>query len=385
VSLQDVLRELRERIEEIDGAALSEEARTRAPLVIDVREPDEWQAGHVPGAAHVPRGVLEMRIEPLEPGRSRRILLYCAGGNRSLLAAEALERLGYTDVASLAGGFRRWKEEGREVVLPHAFSDADRRRYARHVVIPEVGEEGQAKLLRSKVLLVGAGGLGCPAALYLAAAGVGTITIVDDDVVDETNLQRQVLHDTRGIGRPKVESARETLLALNPGIEVVAVRERLGVDNVERLVGGQDVVLDGCDNFPTRYLVNDACMKLGVPNVHGSVFRFEGQVTVFWRGHGPCYRCLYSEPPPPELAPNCAEAGVLGVLPGVVGLLEAVEVIKLLLGIGTPLTGRLLAYDALAASFTELKLRRDPACRWCADGAEFPGYVTYDESCASAP
>lgn len=386
-SFQDLIRRARGRVPEIAPSELEAGLAAGAgapPLVLDVREPEEWEGGHVPGAAHVPRGLLEMRIETLEQDRSRRILVYCAGGNRSLLAAEALLDLGYRDVASVAGGFQRWKAEGREVAMPSGLGAAERRRYARHLAIPEVGEEGQAKLLASKVLLVGAGGLGSPAAYYLAAAGVGTLTIVDHDVVDESNLQRQILHDTRKLGWPKVESARESLLALNPGITVNAVRERLDSSNVERLFAGQDVILDGCDNFATRYLVNDACVKLGLPNVHGSVYRFEGQATVFWPGRGPCYRCLYPEPPPPELAPSCAEAGVLGILPGVIGLLEAVETIKILLGAGTSLVGRLLLYDALEGGFTELRLHRDPACRWCRDGAEFPGFVDYENFCSSA-
>jgi len=383
--VQDLLREARQRVPETTPADAATEMAASKPLVLDVREADEWQAGHVPGATHLSRGVLEMRIEGVEPDRHRRILLYCAGGNRSLLAAESLQRLGYDNLASVTGGFKRWKDEGRPFVTPVALSAEDRLRYARHLSIPEVGEAGQEKLLKAKVLLVGAGGLGSPAAFYLAAAGVGTITLVDDDVVDASNLQRQILHDTRRIGQPKVESARDTLLALNPGIKVVGVRERVTSGNVERLFAGHDVVLDGSDNFATRYLVNDACVKLRIPNVHGSVYRFDGQVSVFWPGRGPCYRCLYPEPPPPELAPSCAEAGVLGILPGVIGLLEAVETLKILLGKGTSLVGRLLVYDALEASFTELKLRRDPNCRWCGEGKPFPGYVDYEEFCAARP
>lgn len=386
-TLADLLKRARERVKEVSPAEAAAEASSpggRAPLLLDVREDDEWQAGRIEGAVHVPRGLLEMRVESVEPDRSRRILVYCAGGNRSLLAGEALQSLGYADVASVAGGFKRWKDEGRPVQTAQAgLSVEDRRRYARHLAIPEVGETGQQKLLASKVLLVGAGGLGSPAAFYLAAAGVGTLTIVDDDVVDESNLQRQILHDTRKLSWPKVESAREALLALNPGITVNAVKERLTSANVERLFAGQDVIIDGCDNFPTRYLVNDACVKLRLPNVHGSVYRFDGQATVFWPGKGPCYRCLYPEPPPAELSPSCAEAGVLGILPGVVGLLEAVETIKILLGQGSVLVSRLLVYDALGASFTELNLRRDPDCRWCADGAPFPGYVDYEAFCSS--
>ena len=382
-TLQDLLRRARESVPEIDPARAAAELESSAPpVVVDVREPDEREGGHVPGATHVPRGLLELRVEALEPDRGRRILVYCAGGTRSLLAAQALQGLGYSDVASVAGGFKRWKDEGRPVAIEKGLSKDERLRYARHLAIPEVGEEGQAKLLASKVLLVGAGGLGSPAAYYLAAAGVGTISIIDHDVVDASNLQRQILHDTRKLGWPKVESARESLLALNPGITVVPIRERLTSENVERVFAGQDVIVDGCDNFATRYLVNDACVKLGLPNVHGSVFRFDGQATVFWPGRGPCYRCLYPSPPPPEQAPSCAEAGVLGILPGVIGLLEAVETIKILLGVGTPLVGRLCVYDALQGSFLELALRRDPDCAWCGEGASFPGYADYEEFCS---
>lgn len=383
-TLQDLLAAARRSVEELDpGHASAELEGAKAPLLLDVREPDEWESGHLPGAVHVARGLLELRIDAIESDRSRRILLYCAGGGRSLLAAEALQRMGFTSVASMAGGMKRWKDEGRPIAISATLSSDDRSRYARHLVIPEVGEQGQRKLLDSKVLLVGAGGLGSPAAYYLAAAGVGHITLIDHDVVDSSNLQRQILHDTTRVGMAKVQSARERLLALNPGIRVTGIQERLDSDNVDRVFAGQDVIIDGCDNFATRYLVNDACVKLGLPNVHGSVYRFEGQATVFWPGRGPCYRCLYPEPPPPELAPNCAEAGVLGILPGVIGLLEAVETIKLLLGIGESLVGRLLVYDALAASFTELRLRRDPECRYCAEGVAFPGYVNYDEFCSS--
>jgi molybdopterin/thiamine biosynthesis adenylyltransferase len=343
--------------------------------------------GSPAGAQRIVRGFLELRIEDAVPDTDRTVLVMCAGGVRSLFAAEGLRRLGYRDVRSVAGGFNRWKSDGLPVEVPRTLSAPARERYSRHLLMPEVGEKGQLRLLESRVLLLGAGGLGCPAALYLAAAGVGTLGLVDDDVVDRSNLQRQVLHGDADVGRPKVESAREALLALNPSIEVRGFRERLTSANVERLLAGWDVVIDGSDNFATRYLINDACVKLRLPNVHGSIFRFEGQVSVFWPGGprgGPCYRCLYPEPPPPELAPSCAEAGVLGVLPGVVGTLEAIEAIKLLLGLGTPLIGRMLHYDALAQRFTELQLERDPACRWCAPGAAFPGYVDYEAFCATA-
>jgi molybdopterin/thiamine biosynthesis adenylyltransferase/rhodanese-related sulfurtransferase len=384
--IHELLKTLRATVPEVDPErAAAEMARDAPPVLLDVRDRDEWDQGRVPGATHVSKGMLEMRIEQLVPDRARRVLLYCAGGNRSLLAAESLQRLGYRDVASIAGGFKRWKDEGKPVEAPsaQALSSGDRVRYARHLSIPEVGEEGQARLLASRVLLIGAGGLGSPAAFYLAAAGVGTLGIVDFDVVDESNLQRQILHDTRRIGMAKTDSARMSLLSLNPGIRVETYNERLHSANADRLFAGWQVVVDGSDNFATRYLVNDACIKHRIPNVHGSVFRFEGQVTVFWPGRGPCYRCLYPEPPPPGLAPSCAEAGVLGILPGVIGLLEAVETIKILLGEGRVLAGRMLAYDALEASFVELALKRDESCRWCADGAAFPGYVDYEEFCAA--
>ena len=352
-------------------------------VLIDVREKDEVDQGHLPGATLVPRGFLELRIEGLVPDRSTPIVAYCAGGNRSLLAAEGLQRLGYENVVSMSGGFTQWRNEGAPVVVPKRLSESDRIRYSRHLVIPEVGEAGQLKLLGAKVLLVGAGGLGCPAAYYLAAAGVGTLGVLDFDKVDESNLQRQILHTADRVGTPKTESARRTLLGLNPSINVVPIEARLSSANVESIFKDFDIVVDGSDNFPTRYLVNDACVLLKKPNVHGSVYRFEGQVTVFHPPAGPCYRCLYPEPPPAELAPSCADAGVLGVLPGVVGLLEAVETIKLILGAGDTLVGRLLHYDALKAEFRTLRLRRDPKCRYCADGARFPGFVDYEMFCAN--
>ena len=311
----------------------------------------------------------------------------CAGGVRSLFAAENLRQLGYEDVASVAGGFNRWKSDGLAVETPRVLNAAERERYGRHLLMPEVGEAGQARLGESKVLLIGAGGLGSPAAYYLAAAGVGRVGIVDHDVVERSNLQRQILHTDERVGTSKVESARRTLLGLNPTIEVVGIERRVTSANVEEIFAGWDVIVDGSDNFPTRYLVNDACVKLNVPNVHGSIYRFEGQVSVFWPGYparrGPCYRCLYPAPPPPELAPSCAEAGVLGVLPGVVGTLEAIETIKLLLELGDPLVGRLLHYDALRQRFTELTLAADDDCGVCAPGRDFPGYVDYEEFCSA--
>ena len=380
------IAELKERIPEVtpDQARARQEA---GAVLIDVREPDEVAAGSPPGAQRLVRGFLELRIEDAVPDKDTPLLVMCAGGVRSLFAAEDLVQLGYADVRSVVGGFNRWKNEGLAVEVPAMLDAAGRERYGRHLLMPEVGEAGQLKLAESRVLLLGAGGLGSPAALYLAAAGVGRLGIVDHDVVDRSNLQRQILHTDARVGHPKVDSARQALTALNPSIEVQGIEAHVTSENVERIFEGWDVVIDGSDNFPTRYLVNDACVKLGLPNVHGSIYRFEGQVSVFWPAYperrGPCYRCLFPAPPPPELAPSCAEAGVLGVLPGVVGTLEAIETIKLLLGIGNPLVGRLLHYDALAQRFTELSLAPDPGCAYCREGASFPGYVDYEAFCAA--
>ncbi len=356
-------------------------------VLIDVREPDEVAQGSPAGAQRIVRGYLELNVEEAIPDLDSPVLTLCAGGVRSLFAAENLRQLGYTRVSSVAGGFVAWKNAQLPVQVPRVLGNEERERYGRHLAIPEVGEAGQIKLLDSKVLLVGAGGLGSPSAFYLAAAGVGTIGIVDDDVVDRSNLQRQILHTDSRVGRPKVESAQQTLRALNPSVNVVAHHVRLDASNVEEIFAGYDVVVDGADNFPTRYLVNDASVKLRVPNVHASVYRFEGQVSVFWPGReenpGPCYRCLYPEPPPPEMAPSCAEAGVLGVLPGVMGLLQAVETVKILLSIGEPLVGRLLQYDALEQRFTSLRVERDPDCNYCGEGKPFPGYVEMAAACAA--
>ena len=356
----------------------------REPMVlVDVREKDETSTGVIPGAILLPRGLLELSIEQKVPDRAAPVVVYCAGGTRSALAAKTLAELGYTAVESADPGFNRWKELGFPVESPPSLTDAQRERYARHLLLPEVGEVGQAKLLASKVLLLGAGGLGSPAALYLAAAGVGTLGIADPDVVDASNLQRQILHATSRVGRPKVESAAYAIGELNPDVKVVPFHERVDSSNVERIFEGFDVVVDGCDNFPTRYLVNDASVFLKKPVVHGSIFRFEGQVTVFSPATGgPCYRCLYPEPPPPELAPSCQEAGVLGILPGVIGMLQATEVVKLLLGRGQPLVGRLLTYDSLRMRFTELRLRRDIACPVCGDAPTITGYVDYEGFCS---
>jgi molybdopterin/thiamine biosynthesis adenylyltransferase/rhodanese-related sulfurtransferase len=380
---RELLQQVRAEISEIDTTRARELVESGDVLVVDVREQDEWDEGHIPGAVHIPRGHLESRIERAASDQTRAIVLYCAAGNRSAFGARALEELGYEDVASLAGGFTDWKRNGFPVEL-NAGLDAPRRaRYSRHLLIPEVGEEGQLKLLDAKVLLIGAGGLGSPASLYLAAAGVGRLGIVDADVVDESNLQRQIIHSTERLGEAKVESAKRTIEALNPDVQVVPYKERLTSENVERILAdGWDVIVDGADNFPTRYLVNDASVWHGIPVVHGSIYRFEGQVTVFKPGEGPCYRCLFPTPPPPELAPSCAEGGVLGVLPGVIGSLQANEALKLALGIGEPLVGRLLLFDALANEFSEMKLRRDPECPVCGEHPTITDYVDYVEFCA---
>ena len=350
-------------------------------VLVDVREKDEFRQGYLPGAISVPRGFLEMQIEQRVPDKSAPVVLYCAGGNRSAFAAKTLTELGYRSVESVNPGFVRWKDLGYPVEKAPELSEAQRERYARHIMLAEVGEAGQEKLLRSRVLLLGAGGLGSPAALYLAAAGVGTLGLVDADTVDASNLQRQILHSTSRLGMSKVESGERALTDLNPDVKVVKIQERLDSSNVDRIFADFDVVVDGCDNFPTRYLVNDASVMLGKPVVHGSIFRFEGQVTTFVPRVGPCYRCLYPEPPPPHLAPSCAEAGVLGILPGIIGTLQATEAVKLLLGAGTSLVGRLLCYDSLRMSFRELKLRRDPECPMCGDVPTIDGYIDYEGFC----
>ncbi len=382
-SFRDLLSQVREEIREVEPV---EAERQRADAVmLDVREADEYAQGAIPGALHLPRGFLEVQVEGRLPDKSQPIVVYCAGGTRSALAAKALQDLGYRDVVSMIGGFNRWKDEGRDWSAPRVLDADQRNRYHRHLLLPEIGEAGQQKLLESKVLMLGAGGLGSPAALYLAAAGVGTIGIVDMDVVDASNLQRQVLHNLDRIGERKVDSAKKTLTALNPDVNVVTYDVRLGADNVVELFSGYDLVVDGTDNFPTRYLVNDASLLTRTPVVHGSIFRFEGQVTVFDPYVGPCYRCLVPEPPPPELAPSCAEAGVLGVLCGIIGSLEAIEAVKMVLRLGDPLVGRLMAYDALEESFRTFKVRRDPNCPACGDEAGEILIAEYDQLCMPHP
>jgi sulfur-carrier protein adenylyltransferase/sulfurtransferase len=386
----EVLRQIKSKIDEVDPAAVREQVSNGA-TVVDVREPEEWAAGHIPGAVHVPKSYLESRIEGAVPDHAGHVILYCASGNRSAWATRTLvEDLGYENVESMTGGFTLWKDRGYEVDVPRSLTAEQRERYSRHLLLPEVGPEGQQKLLDAKVLLLGAGGLGSPAALYLAAAGVGTLGIVDNDEVDLSNLQRQVIHSSERIGVSKVDSAEETINALNPDVKVDKYPVRLGPDNIVEIISGYDIVVDGLDNFPTRYLLNDASVRLGIPVVSAAILGFEGQLSVFKPHDGPCYRCLFPVPPPAELAPSCGANGVLGVLPGTMGLLQATEVIKLILGEGDPLIGRLLMYDALSATVSEVKVRRDPDCPICSRDPEsiadeelgvFPDYEAF---CAGA-
>lgn len=361
----ELLESAKAQIREVDAAHLQQLVEGGGAVVLDVREPGEWADGTIPGARMISRGFLEMQIERLVPARETSLVLYCESGVRSIFAARSLLELGYSNVSSLQGGIVAWKNAGMPVDHSSQLSQIQRARYSRHIRIPEIAEAGQLRLLESRVLLIGAGGLGSPAAFYLAAAGVGTLGLVDNDIVDRSNLQRQILHTEDRIGSPKVDSAARAIKALNPDVHVEAFNLRLNADNVDEIFSqGWDVVLDGGDNFPTRYLINDACVRHGIPNVHGSVFRFEGQVTTFGKD-GPCYRCLYPEAPPPELTPNCQEAGVLGAVPGVVGVLQSVEVLKLLLGLGETLQGRLLLFDAMRTSFRELRMQQDPQCAVC--------------------
>jgi molybdopterin/thiamine biosynthesis adenylyltransferase/rhodanese-related sulfurtransferase len=380
----DLIADIRKSIAVIPLEEIKRRLDTKTPMVlVDVREKEEFRDGYIPGAISVPRGFLEMQIEQKVTDKNAPVVLYCAGGTRSALAAKTLHDLGYTQVESANPGFVRWKDLGFPMEKPPQLSEAQRDRYSRHLLLPEVGEIGQAKLLASKVLLLGAGGLGSPAALYLAAAGVGTIGLVDADTVDASNLQRQIIHSTSRLGTPKVDSAEKAINDLNPDVKVIKFQERVDSSNVDRIFEGFDVIVDGCDNFPTRYLVNDASVFLKKAVVHGSIFRFDGQVTTF-APHlgGPCYRCLYPEPPPPHLAPSCQEAGVLGILPGVVGVIQATEAIKLILGKGAPLIGRLLTYDSLRMKFGELKLRRDKTCPICGDAPTITSYIDYEGFCA---
>ncbi len=375
----ELIRKIKEQITEVDPRDVHDliEGGGNGYVILDVREQHEFEESHIPGAVHVPRGHLESRIEGAAPDKSQRVIAYCASGNRSALAANTMEReLGYANVESMTGGITLWKDRGYQVEVPKRLSAEQRERYSRHLLIPEIGLEGQQKLLDAKVLLLGAGGLGSPSALYLAAAGVGTLGVVDNDVVDLSNLQRQVAHSNDRIGVPKVDSAEIAIKEINPDVNVVKYQTRLDASNIMEIVTGYDVIVDGLDNFPTRYLLNDASVRLGIPVVSASILGFDGQLSVFKPHDGPCYRCLYPTPPPAELAPSCGANGVLGVLPGTMGLLQSTEVIKLIVGSGDPLVGRLLLYDALAASFTELKVRRDPDCPIC---SRDPGDISDEE------
>ncbi|WP_372789863.1 molybdopterin-synthase adenylyltransferase MoeB [Paraconexibacter sp.] len=386
----EFIKQVKSQIREVDPSEVNELLH-EGVTIVDVRETDEVSAGKLPGAAHVPRGYLESRIESVSPDRSQRVILYCAAGNRSALAAKTLiDDLGYENVESMTGGYTLWKDRGYEVEVPFQWSGDQRQRYSRHFLLPEVGEDGQQKLLNAKVLLLGAGGLGSPTALYLAAAGVGTLGIVDDDTVDVSNLQRQVIHRTDTVGVAKVDSAEQAIHALNPDVNVVKYQTRLDASNIMEIIEGYDIVVDGVDNFPTRYLLNDATVRLRIPVVSAAILGFEGQLSVFAPYDGPCYRCLFRQPPPAELAPSCGANGVLGVLPGTMGLLQATEVVKLILGVGDPLIGRLLMYDALDASTTELKVRRDPECPICSrepdaiSDDEMGLFPDYEAFCAAA-
>ena len=390
----EILRTIKQQITEVDPAEVHGDLSRNGDseiVLIDVRESDEWDAGHIPGAKHVPRGHLESRIEAAVRDRDARVVLYCASGNRSAFAAHTLrELLGYERVESMTGGITLWKDRGYEVETPRRLTSEQRERYSRHLLVPEIGLEGQLKLLDAKVLCLGAGGLGSPVALYLAAAGVGTLGIVDDDDVDLSNLQRQVIHTSDRIGVAKVDSAEQTIKGLNPDVDVVKYKTRLDASNIMEIIEGYDVIVDGVDNFPTRYLLNDATVRLGIPVVSASILGFDGQLSVFAPHEGPCYRCLYPVPPPAELAPSCGANGVLGVLPGTMGLLQATEVVKLVTGAGEPLIGRLLLYEALGPEFTELRVRKDPDCPICSRDPEdisddemgvFPDYEAF---CAAA-
>jgi sulfur-carrier protein adenylyltransferase/sulfurtransferase len=386
----EYIRQVKSQIDEVDPSEVKPLVEDGVAIV-DVRETEEFDQGHVPGAVHVPRGHLESRIEGAVPDRSQRVVLYCASGNRSALAAKTLrEELGYERVESMTGGITLWKDRGYEVEVPKSFTPEQRERYSRHFLLPEIGQEGQRRLLDARVLLLGAGGLGSPTALYLGAAGVGTLGIIDNDVVDLSNLQRQVIHTTDRIGTPKVDSAEAAIKAINPDVEVVKYEQRLDASNIVDVLSGYDVVVDWLDNFPTRYLLNDASVRMRIPVVSASILGFDGQLSVFAPYEGPCYRCLYPVPPPAELAPSCGANGVLGVLPGTMGLLQATEVVKLVVGVGEPLVGRLLLYDALGSTFTELKVRRDPGCPICSrepeeiSDEEMGVFPDYEAFCAAA-
>jgi molybdopterin/thiamine biosynthesis adenylyltransferase/rhodanese-related sulfurtransferase len=383
-SFQDIMAAARKEVPEVTPQQVNDLLTNngKSHVLLDVRESDEWRQGHLDGALPLPRGFLEIKVETAIPDKNAPIIAYCAGGVRSLLAAKAMKEMGYQNVSSMSGGYTAWKNGGFKWVQDFQYTPEQLIRYSRHFLLPEVGEEGQAKLLQAKVLMVGAGGLGSPSAYYLAAAGVGTLGIIDNDVVDISNLQRQILHANDRVGMPKVESAKKTLESLNPDVKVIPYQAKLTSENIMDIIKDYDLVVDGCDNFPTRYLVNDACVLAGKPNVHGSIFQFEGQATVFYPGKGPCYRCLYPEPPPAEMAPSCAEAGVLGVLPGLIGVIEALEAIKIILGKGDTLVGRLVHFNTLTMEINTLKLRRDPTCPMCGDNPTIHELIDYEEFCS---
>ena len=383
-SFQELMSEARKDVPELSAQQVNELLSNdgKSHVILDVRESDEWRQGHLAGAVPLPRGFLEIKVETAIPDKTTPIIAYCAGGVRSLLAGKMLKEMGYQNVTSMTGGYNAWKNGGFKWVQDFQYTPEQLIRYSRHFLLPEVGEDGQAKLLQARVLMVGAGGLGSPSAYYLAAAGVGTIGIIDNDVVDISNLQRQILHANDRVGMPKVESAKKTLEGLNPDVKVIPYQAKLTSENIMEILKEYDLVVDGCDNFPTRYLVNDACVLAGKPNVHGSIFQFEGQATVFYPGKGPCYRCLYPEPPPAEMAPSCAEAGVLGVLPGLIGTIEALEAIKIILGKGDSLIGRLLCFNTLTMEINDLKLRRDPNCPLCGDHPTIHELIDYEEFCS---
>jgi len=381
-TFKDIMDEARSEIKELSAAEVQNLLeRDGKHIVLDVREREEYREGHLDGAVSLPRGFLEIKVESTIPDKTAPVIAYCAGGTRSLLAAKVMKEMGYQNVISMSGGYSAWKTAGYKWVQDRQFTQEQATRYSRHFLLPEVGEEGQAKLLDAKVLLVGAGGLGSPAAYYLGAAGVGTLGIVDNDVVDLSNLQRQILHTNDRIGKPKTESAKQTIQALNPDVRVVPYQEKLTSQNIMHIIKDYDIIVDGCDNFPTRYLVNDACFLAKKPNVHGSIFQFEGQATVFYPGKGPCYRCLYPEPPPPDMAPSCQEAGVLGVLPGLIGVIQALETIKLIIGKGDPLVGKLLCFNTLGMDINTLTLKRDPACPLCGEKPTIHNLIDYEEFC----
>jgi sulfur-carrier protein adenylyltransferase/sulfurtransferase len=382
-NFRELLQQVRSEVDQTTPEEVHERLRRgEHPTLLDVREDDEVARGIVPGARHLSRAHFESRVEDVVPDKDSDVVVYCATGIRSVFAAKTLEELGYARVASMNGGFVRWSDLGYDVSVPRKLDAEQRDRYARHLILPEVGEEGQLRFFDAKVLCIGAGGLGSPVLYYLAAAGIGTIGVVDSDVVEASNLQRQILHTTDSIGTPKAESARATLTRLNPDVKIVTHTLRLDADNVEELISGYDIVVDGSDNFETRYVVNDVAVKLRKPVVHGSIFRFEGVVSTFVPYDGPCYRCLYREAPPPELAPSCSEAGVLGVLPGIIGSLQANEALKLVAGYGQPLVGRLLIFDAQSTQFTEVKVRRDPDCPVCGTGTQVPEAVLQEAGAA---